>query len=196
MGNNKLYENDYEKEIVKNVKKGCGRSITSLLNKYEPLIRATAGRTIYKFRDIPLEKEDIENQLRIELYKLTIKYKESINVRFSSYLNTALNGIAINYCRKFTTNKHKAANFSNQFNTDTNSYEEEFDYDELADLVCNELETMKQLTPKESKALKSYLQGIEPTIAAKAQGVSLSSFYRHLSNGKSKFRSIYPYFEI
>ena len=78
-------------EFINNVKnKKCEKSFIELLNLYEPLINNMAYSFKLKFKNTPVEIDDIKNVMKFNFFKLIIDYDESFKKSFPAYIKEFL----------------------------------------------------------------------------------------------------------
>jgi|GEM_PF-2760689 len=78
-------------ELVQNIQKNrCVKSYKKLLYDYEPLIMSLSINFKQKYRQTPVEIEDIKNVISFHFYKLIIEYDNSRKKEFPSYIKEFL----------------------------------------------------------------------------------------------------------
>ncbi len=186
-----LFADSKEKELVIKIKETkCNFCKNKLLVKYEKLIKKIARDTLVKFRSISLTEDDIENQLRIDLCRLTYKFEECKGVPFCTFIAMGLKGRAINYCRSFTTNGHKTTNHSSDVYEDyiTDTRVEQNQDEELLLEAIRKIEC--EMTREEVTVLYYHINGGKVNAIEKELGMSKTTFYRHLNTWKDKIKKI------
>ncbi len=188
-GDFEIYESDFEKQLVKEVKEKNKRAENKLLNKYEPLVKSTSRRILYKYYSVSLEREDVDNVLRYYLIELTRIYDEDKHVAYQSYLKDFLYKRACNLCRGFSNKNHALVNFTNllqeqEVKTRQNSLH---DYSEW---VYFALEREEIFTKIEAKVLKGYLEEKTVKEIANEMGISKQSVSRHQIIAKEKLQKL------
>ncbi len=114
--NNKYDDFKRQLEYIKKIKeKDCQKSFSFLLNEYEPLLRSYASFFSNKFPNIPMEKEDIMNELSFSFYELVKKYDEKRGKLFGSYIKEFLYFHGLTKIKVFINNKHKIMNHSYEY---------------------------------------------------------------------------------
>lgn len=197
MQNNKnLYFDEIEKELVINSKAGDTDSANKLIKRYEPLSNKISGQVINKFPNIPIEKDDLHNELRVEIFRLISKYDENRGVTFGSFIYGFLINRAINYCRHFTTLNHQVINYSSNIENESEFGLDEYEMESLNNIIKDEILAFEGLTVKEREVLREYLseKTMEETIIK--LNISKSSYYRYLNLSKEKIKKIYSLINI
>ncbi len=189
--NSELYTSSEEQTLVIKTKEGCGQSQNKLIRFMSKTIKYCTNKTLYKFRNITHEKEDLENQLCMELIKLTYKFDEERGVKYWSYINELLPKRATNYCLALTRGSHKVTNFAVELKHEEYSVKEENILSEIKYQLENDLSLRKHLDEIEFAILYSYINEEKVESVRNELGISLSSYYRHRKSAIEKYGQYY-----
>ncbi len=169
-------------------KSGDINAIYKELSSFEPLISKWAYSLKETFFSIPLEFEDLHNELLGNLCVKMGNYNYKEHDSLFPYINKVLEYCGINICRKLTSNKQRINNFSIYHSqVDENLYRTNFD-DINVQKIWDFIEGHRKVfTDNEFKILRSYCRTESLTITAREINMNRQSVQRHFKTACKKF---------
>ncbi len=162
------------------------------LEKYKPLVRRQSFDLLREFKNIPLDREDIENKLMSVAVERAKDYDPSKGYTLGNYLKMILRTAGINYCKSYNTSKFYASNTAIEFD-DVNTFKFTIDEsDELKDQIIGLIENnSKVFKPMELMVLRMYLENSSKCEIAEGINKSEKSVYKYLDSASEKFKKLW-----
>lgn len=117
--------NDSLKEqliLVENIKNNqCTKSYRTLLSDYDPLIKSLSLSFKMKYRQTPIEIEDIRNVMSYHFHNLVMNYDTERQKSFPAYIKEFLYYRTSTWIKHYITFNHQIMNFSKN-DMDNNSF--------------------------------------------------------------------------
>ncbi len=111
---------DQLKLVKKIQEEKCVKSYKKLLGEYDPLIKSLSSSFKSKYRNTPIEIDDIKNVMSFHFYKLILDYDKSRKKAFPSYVKEFLYYRTSTWIKHYVTLNHQVMNYSEN-NVDNNS---------------------------------------------------------------------------
>ena len=115
------YYSKEQKELIEKIKnEKCVKSYKKLLNEYEPLIKSLSLSFSKKYKNTPIEIDDIKNVMSYYFYKLILDYDDNREKMFPSYIKEFLYYRTSTWIKHYVTLNHQVMNYYEN-STDNNS---------------------------------------------------------------------------
>lgn len=103
---------DKQLDLIKKIKnEQCYKCYIELLKDYEPLIISLGLSFKRKYRQTPIELEDIKNVMSFYFYKLILDYDSSRQKEFPSYIKEFLYYRTSTWIKHYITLNHQVMNY-------------------------------------------------------------------------------------
>ncbi len=189
--NEKLAVQDWERKI-KVFESNDLNAVYDELYDYNPLIRHWARKLKLRFYNLPLEVEDLQNELFGHLCMKMDKFIPTYQNSLYPYINKVLKYTGINICRKLVTNKNKLNNFSYNFGPiDEYIANPEFgdvDVEEIWDIINGNKEVFTEM---EFSVLRSYCRTESLKLTAMEMNMNRQTVQRHFRSASLKFINLW-----
>lgn len=147
------------KLVEKVQNENCAKSMRELLFQYEPLFYSMRNSLRFKFKQTPLEGDDILNQIKYNFMNLVNKYDIEKGMAFPNYIKIYLQYNVISYIRKFTSQNNRVLNYVGELIEDVNVSADIYNEDEEE---LNEIINKANLNEEESLIVNEYILGNKP----------------------------------
>ncbi len=163
------------------------------LEKYENTINFESIRLMRKFNSVPIGIDDIKNHLYNFLVENIKTYDPMRGAKLETYISNIIRNAGINFCRSYTSNTHKVANYSVEYESGTREKEKGNSDEQLMQDIIDVFEGSKEkYNVYEYKILKeSIFNNFSVKEISEKLNYSKQKTYRYLESGKKKFKMIW-----
>ncbi len=177
-------------EYIKKIKeKDCQRSFSFLLREYEPLLKSYTSLFLSRYPRVPMDYDDMMNELRFSFYTLIKNFDETKGKFFGSYIKEFLYWTATNKVNEFLTNKHNTLN--NAYAETDDSIKDTFISDDkyYDEKIINILSN-KNLSNIESYVVKGLADGKNMKILSKESDIKIKTLYSARDRARLKLNKM------
>ena len=101
-----------QKKLIEKIKnEKCIKSYRQLLSEYDPLIKSLSISFSRKYKNTPIEIDDIKNVMSYHFYKLILDYDDNREKTFPSYIKEFLYYRTSTWIKHYVTLNHQVMNY-------------------------------------------------------------------------------------